>query len=63
MAITKDKREKVRENYNGELPLLPFAPLLFQAPSIFFLPRTRKDHDWCQVSLGLCRNLGKMESW
>ena len=43
MAITKDKREKVRENYNGELPLLPFAPLLFQAPSIFFLPRTRKD--------------------
>ena len=64
MAITKDKREKVRENYNGELPLLPFDPLsFFKLLQFSFSQEQEKIIDLCQVSLGLGRNLGKMESW
>ena len=47
------------ESFLFFLLLLSFFKLL----QFSFSQEQEKIIDWCQVSLGLCRNLGKMESW
>ena len=63
MAITKDKRDKlektIMESFLFFLLLLSFFKLL----QFSFSQEQEKIIDLCQVSLGLYRNLGKMESW